>query len=454
MRYVLQNRWQVRKVGEGYRLVYYGLRNWPKNKEQNLPLDEETAELLTSLERPRKLSETEKAKLAGLLDEKIVVPESEYRPDSTKEHYRTCVKCVANDYIVPGLEFDEEGVCAFCQCYANEKPENRTSLLTIEEEELVKNVKARRGDSLYDVMVFFTGGKDSTYLVWHLSKNLGLRVLAAFWDMPFTNESSRRNIRKVLDALPNVELIQWTLPKSVFEAAIKKQFETMGVFCLCPVPAYPLFYPLADLHKIPYVMWGMEDVQASVIEYVFPTPPQQSNADEREQTLQILKGRAMPGQQVDPVTWSSEFKNYHTSLQNIFEPYMGPLQKIIEEAEKDPDRPIPIIKRLKTKEAYGSWESVIALLEKEIGWEMPPNQRNQLHTSCVIENVKDYTQFVKFRNMETVFFPQAIVELSAAVVFGHISRDEAFEQMKELGYFEPPAMYKKLVKQTTGETVE
>ena len=453
MKYTLQNRWKVRKVDDEYKLVYYGLRNWPKNKEQIIPVNDEEVSLLQTIEKPKDLNDEEQELLKRFISENIVVSESKYKSSSTKENYRTCKKCVCNDYVIAGLEFDEDGVCAFCQAYENEKPENIKSLMTIEEEELVKNIKARNKNSHFDVMVFFTGGKDSTYLVWHLSKNLGLRVLAAFWDMPFTNDSSRKNMKKVLDALPNVELLQWTLSKEMFEEAIKKQYDTMGVFCLCPVPAYPLFYPIAKMFDIPYVMWGMEDVQASVIEYIFPAPASQKQLDEREQTLQILKGRALPGEMQEPITWGSEFHNYHTSLQRIFKSLFGPLQTIIDDASSDKDMPIPIIKRLKTKDSYGSWDSIVELLEKEVGWEMPANQKNKLHTSCVIENVKDYTQFLKFKNMESVFFPQAMVELSAAVIFGHISREDALEQMDELGYFEAPQMYKYLVEKTTGKKV-
>jgi len=454
MKYLLQNRWQVREVDDGYKLVYYGLRNWPNNKEQIIPLDEKEASLLKTLDKSKELTQEDSVMLERFIKQNIVVEESDFRKDSTKEDYKSCVRCVCNDYVIAGLEFDEDGVCAFCQCYEKESPENIKSLMTIEEEELVKNIKARNKNAHFDVMVFFTGGKDSTYLVWHLSKNLGLRVLAAFWDMPFTNESSRKNMKKVLEALPNVELLQWTLSKEMFEDAIKKQYDTMGVFCLCPVPAYPLFYPIAQMYDIPYVMWGMEDVQASVIEYIFPAPASQKELNEREQTIQILKGRALPGKLQEPITWTSEFHNYHTSLQQIFKPLFTPLQKIIKEADEDKTMPIPIIKRLKTKDSYGSWDSIVDLLEKEVGWEMPSNQKNKLHTSCVIENVKDYTQFLKFKNMESVFFPQAMVELSAAVIFGHISREDALEQMQELGFFEAPEMYKQLVKRTTGKIIE
>ncbi|SDN46804.1 hypothetical protein SAMN04488516_102224 [Desulfonauticus submarinus] len=444
MRYILQNRWKIRKVGDESKLVYYGLRNWPKNKRQLIPLNSEEVELIKRLDKPTELSVEEKTILDKFIAEKIIVPHSEFRPDSTRDNYQMCTKCIANDYVIPGLEFNEDGVCAFCQCYENEKPDRTTSLLTIDEDELVENIKKRRHASRFDVMVFFTGGKDSSYLVWHLSKNLKLRVLAACWDMPFTNDSSRRNTKKLLESLPEVELIQWTLPVRMFEEAIKKQYETLGLFCLCPAPAYPLFYPIAKMYNIPYVMWGMEDVQASVIEYIFPVPSKKCTS-EREQTIQVLKARAMPNDLLEPVTWRSEVHNYHASLQKIFEPLYAPLQKILEEAEKDKEMEIPIIKRLRTKESYGTWQSLIDLLEKEIGWEMPKNQKNQLHTSCMIEQVKDYTQFLRFKNMESVFFPQAMVELSAAVVFGHLSREEALEQFKELGFFEPPKMYEFLL---------
>ncbi len=446
MDYVLQNRWKLRKVGDEFKLVYYGLRNWPKNKEQLLPVTAEEAELIKSFESPKKLSANERRILDRFITEKIIVPQHEFRADSTKDNYQMCIRCIANDYVIPGLEFNEEGVCAFCQCYENEKPDKTTSVLTIEEDELVNNIKNRQSSSRFDVMVFFTGGKDSSYLVWHLSKNLKLRVLAACWDMPFTNEAARRNTKKLLEALPDVELVQWTLPVKMFQEAMKKQYEAMKVFCLCPCPAYPLFYPIAKMYNIPYVMWGMEDVQASVMEYIFPAPKKKEQISEREQTLQVLKGRAMPGDFLEPITWMAEMQNYHKSVQKILEPLFAPLQDIIKDAENNPKIDIPIIKRLKTKNSYGSWQSIIDLLKKEINWEMPENQENYLHTSCIIENVKDYTQYLRFKNMESVFFPQAMVELSAAVVFGHISREEALKQSEELGFFEPPEMYKTLVK--------
>ena len=98
------------------------------------------------------------------------------------------------------------------------------------------------------------------------------------------------------------------------------------------------------------------------------------------------------------------------------------------------------INKTAPRESYGTWKNVIQLLHDEIGWEMPPGQKNLLHTSCMIEQAKDYLQYQKYLKMETVFFPQAIVEISAAVFWGLLSREEALDQASELGFPDRPAI--------------
>lgn len=99
---------------------------------------------------------------------------------------------------------------------------------------------------------------------------------------------------------------------------------------------------------------------------------------------------------------------------------------------------IPLIKRLSTRESYGTWKNVIQLLYEEIGWEMPQGQKNLLHTSCMIEQAKDYLQYQKYLKLETMFFPQVIVEISAAVFWGLLTREEALDQASELGFRDRP----------------
>lgn len=69
---------------------------------------------------------------------------------------------------------------------------------------------------------------------------------------------------------------------------------------------------------------------------------------------------------------------------------------------------------------------------------MPPGQKGLLHTSCRIEKIKDYCQYMRFRNMRSITFPQSIVEVSAGVYFGLLTREEALREVAELGYHREP----------------
>jgi len=88
-------------------------------------------------------------------------------------------------------------------------------------------------------------GKDSTFLLWYLAKKLGLRVLAASWNMPYTNDTCHGNIRRALELLPDVELVERTLPVNAARDAMRAQFDHVGMPCLCPTVAHALFFPLA-----------------------------------------------------------------------------------------------------------------------------------------------------------------------------------------------------------------
>lgn len=449
----LQYRWRLTKVNDEHKLVYYGLRNWPNNLRQIIPVSLDTAEILRNLGEytPETLTDISEKKdeLSRLLNEKIIIEAQNLRQPATRENLQTCTRCINNDLIIPGLEFDNGGICAFCQCYGNNKTPKKSGIHVIDEQEL-RAVAANQQNSRFDVMVFFTGGKDSSYLLWHLVRKLDLRVLAVSWDMPYTHETSRANIKRVMKRLPEVEFISWELPWKTVKEAINKQIRNIGLPCLCPTTAFPLFYPMAFRQQIPIIMFGMEDIQAAVMEYVFPPSKKNSGPtiplSNREQTLQFLKTRSTLKSQETPITWMQDLINYHASVREVVgDSIFSELTTIIGQAENDPSLSIPLIKRLRTRENYGTWQDVITLLNQELDWQMPEQQKSMLHTSCCIEPVKDYMQYMRFKKMRTVFFPQSMVELSAAVFFGHISRENALEQAEELGYPEPPQVLARLI---------
>jgi len=454
---VLQYRWALRESRDGKVLVYHGLRNPPHHQEAVLPVPDGLAEALARLDGSQSLDSLTVAVRASedfrrLVAQGIVVDRQDQRQPSTAEHKQTCTRCVADDHLLPGLEFDARGVCAFCQCYeqAEQAGGSAGPRNAVDDAALLSIAKGNK-DSRFDVMVLCTGGKDSTFLLWYLAKKLGLRVLAASWNMPYTNDTCHNNIRRALELLPDVELVERTLPVNAARDAMRAQFGRVGMPCLCPTVAHALFFPLAATERIPMVMQGVEEVQLAVMSYVMrnlqggngkaqPAPP-----SIREQTLQFLEMVAGAPEPANPFSLTAEFIRYQRSIRASLDPIYGPLDRFLTRARQDETVFVPQFLRLKTNTLYGSWKDVAELMHKEMDWKMPPGQKGLLHTSCRIEKVKDYCQYMRFRNMRTTAFPQSIVEVSAGVYFGLLSREEALREVEELGYHREPAVMAELL---------
>ena len=185
--YVLQNRW----VLEHRSLIYYGLRNQENLFRNRIKLSRKQAEIVAVL--PKELNETEKQLLKAFLGEQIVLESNQHQTPSSIEGAVFCTQCVANNYIIPGLEFDEQGRCPMCQ--------------TAKDTEKLKSIVPLLQDiphskhSRFDVGLFYTGGKDSTFMLHHLSNVKGLRVLAMTWEIPFMSGKRKKEHRKCKKAI-------------------------------------------------------------------------------------------------------------------------------------------------------------------------------------------------------------------------------------------------------------
>lgn len=443
----LQTRWRVVAGADvGARLLYYGVRNPPGHREQMREISAGLAEALGNGSVDVTALGAHREEAEGLASAGVLVAPEAVREAKTPETMQVCTRCVTNDYVIPGLEFDDRGVCALCQCYEQARGPSQAVFSTVTEAEL--KAASGGGASRFDAMVFYTGGKDSSYMLWLLARKLGLRVLAAFWDMPYCTEAARENIRRAKRRMPEVEFVEWTLPERTVRAAMEAKWRSQGWPCLCPTAAFPTLYPLAAHLHIPHVFLGLEDVQAAVLDYVF-APPKPKGATGsppslRERTLSFLEARALPRGQKAPVRWADEMSNYHAAVVAAMPEVFRDLEELTRRARADAAVHLPLIVRLATNETYGNWEDARRIIETEMDWRAPVGQNSLLHTSCAIEPVKDYLQFQRFKAMRTVFMPQSIVETGAAVFFGLTSREEGLKAVEELGYWKPPAILDRL----------
>jgi len=107
---------------------------------------------------------------------------------------RRCTKCLLPETF-PFIVYDHQGVCNYCNNY---KPQDKI--------QPIENLKAlvepyRRKDGKPDCIVPFSGGRDSTYSLHIIKKELGLNPIAFTYDWGMVTDLARRNIARVCGKL-------------------------------------------------------------------------------------------------------------------------------------------------------------------------------------------------------------------------------------------------------------
>jgi amino acid adenylation domain-containing protein len=110
--------------------------------------------------------------------------------DRPKHH---CPRCGLPDN-VPGVAFDDDGVCDTCHSFDRVAPVAEQWFKTSDDlaRELVAAAESKTGD--YDVLHLLSGGKDSTYALYQLVE-LGAKPYALTLDNGFISEEAKANVR-------------------------------------------------------------------------------------------------------------------------------------------------------------------------------------------------------------------------------------------------------------------
>lgn len=109
-----------------------------------------------------------------------------------------CSACVLPENY-PGISFDSEGICNFCRSH------EKATYLGVPALEQALN-EAAGGDTRPRCIVPVSGGKDSTYVLYYLTKVLGVEAIAVNYDAGFTHPDAAANLRSMTERL-GVELV-------------------------------------------------------------------------------------------------------------------------------------------------------------------------------------------------------------------------------------------------------
>jgi N-acetyl sugar amidotransferase len=113
-----------------------------------------------------------------------------------------CTKTVL-DTTVPGITFNDEGECNFCEYYrklAKRTVLREPAVLKQEFESVIETIKSAGKNKAYDCILGVSGGLDSTYLSL-LAKRNGLRPLLVHFDNGWNSELAVKNIEKIVNTL-------------------------------------------------------------------------------------------------------------------------------------------------------------------------------------------------------------------------------------------------------------
>lgn len=441
--YYLQSRWKL----ENNALYYYGLRNKPDMFRNRVKLSSGQREIISAL--PKELSEDEKKTLGALLGAQVV-EQSEVKPvPKSLSEARFCKTCCANDFIIPGLEFDDEGRCPMCQtAEAAKKLKSVVPLV----DDIPRSEKSR-----FDVAIFYTGGKDSTSLLYYLAKVKKLRVLALTWEIPSMSDSARASIAGAKRVFENVEFITRSMSQSDLKKVYRRLYSLSGNTCACPSLAYVLFYPELVANRVPYFVAGNEPVQMLGLYYNHIAPPlAYSFADNKLLTLLFNIGRILT---LHPPLRQGQFQTLMTMKQLAYgdspvkklSGYENELVSNIVEAIHAVPELLPPLKRSIRRSSWSGnvpafvhfdldkifggtydWNKVKEVLISECGWVAPEENKKALHTSCKIEKCKDYTQFLRFYHCKSRMIPFSALEISLASRSCGRSREETVYEMENL----------------------
>jgi glucosamine--fructose-6-phosphate aminotransferase (isomerizing) len=108
---------------------------------------------------------------------------------------KRCTRCILPESF-PFITFDTNGVCNYCHGHIPIGQKGEEALTS-----LAEGFRSNGHSSGYDCLVPFSGGRDSSYALHYLVKELGMRPLAFSYDWGMLTDLGRRNQSRMCGAL-------------------------------------------------------------------------------------------------------------------------------------------------------------------------------------------------------------------------------------------------------------
>ncbi len=170
---------------------------------------------------------------------------------------KICSVCIYDD-TVPGIQFDEKGICNYCRqitdlekSYQTGSEEGYRKL-----EEIFSEIRKNGRGKKYDCVVGLSGGTDSSYMLC-LAKERGLRPLAVHYDNTWNSTVATENIRKITKGL-DVDLDTYVVNNIEMDDIYRAFFEASVPAIDVPtdLALTEVLYRKASQYGVKYILEG------------------------------------------------------------------------------------------------------------------------------------------------------------------------------------------------------
>ncbi len=142
-----------------------------------------------------------------------------------KKIKKRCLRCGLPETF-PGIKFNIDRHCNYC-IYFDIYQEREEEIKSILKNEFIKVItKVKKEKNKYDCIVAYSGGKDSTFLLYILKTRFGLNILAHTLDNGFVSDMAMKNIRKItknLDIDYKITRPDFDILREVFSYALTEK---------------------------------------------------------------------------------------------------------------------------------------------------------------------------------------------------------------------------------------
>jgi len=327
---------------------------------------------------------------------------------------RRCTRCVLPE-THETIVFDGAGVCNVC--HQQEFKQTQVDW-TAKKKELDALVEAHRGKHDYDCLVPFSGGKDSTWTLYYLVKEYGLKPLVVRFDHGFLRPGVEENTKRVLREL-GCDFHHFTPNWKVVRKLMLQTFLEKGDFCWhchTGIFSYPMWVALR--YQVPLIFWGEPSAEYTA----YYSYDQAEEVDEKR---------------------FNRYVNLGINAQDMILRLGG----TVEERDLRPFTypPLKELRKLNYRSvclgSYVAWDvkRQSETIERELGWkgdqvENVPSEYSYEKIECYLQGVRDYIKYIKRGYTRPA-------HLASIDIRNHrLTRDQGLDMVKQYEGKRPPSL--------------